>query len=177
LAQAFKSEAAEATRRADAAEERAEAEIATARAESRTAIERARTEAVEAVRRATGSGSSPGGGGPPGDDTAELRNEIDRLRSELDDATSRLKDAYAQIDSANGLVASANGNGGSTSDAAAERIGHGVAPASDDGSVDHGDDAPVGEGELAAKSLRARLTESAARKKGGKWGSGSRVGS
>ena len=76
-AQAYKSEAAEAVRRAEEAEENAAAQIEAFKKETRAAVERARADAVEAVRRATGS-TSPAPS-PRADVEGDTPLEVERL--------------------------------------------------------------------------------------------------
>ena len=74
---AYKSEAAEAVRRAEEAEENAAAQIEAFKKETRAAVERARADAVEAVRRATGS-TSPAPS-PRADVEGDTPLEVERL--------------------------------------------------------------------------------------------------
>jgi F-type H+-transporting ATPase subunit b len=149
-AQAFKSQASEATRRAEAAEARAEAEIATVRSEAAAAVERARAEAVDAVRRATRPIGGEAAGGDPvseldADEVEELRHEVRRLRSDQLETVGRMHDAERR-------VAELEAAGGRGSSETAE------APADEDDRGVHG---PAPE-----RSLRSRLAESATRKRG-----------
>jgi hypothetical protein len=149
-AQAFKSQASEATRRAEAAEARAEEEIATVRSEAAAAVERARAEAVDAVRRATRPIGGDAAGGDPAteidrDEVEELRLEVRRLRRDQLETVGRMHDAERRVAE---LEAAGGSGSGETSEAPADE---------DDGGV---------RGPAPERSLRSRLAQTAARKRG-----------
>jgi chromosome segregation ATPase len=104
----------------------------------------------------------PNGGESSADELRELRREVQQLRRDQLETVARMHEAERKAQALEVEVNTA-------------QEAHAVALASDNGKVDDGGEPPVGEGEQAARSLRARLTESAAQKKGkgGKFGFGS----
>ena len=96
------------------------------------------------------------------DELRDLRREVQQLRRDQLETVARMHEAERK---AQALEAELN----------TAQEAHAAVLASGNGKVDGEGEPPVGEGEQAARSLRARLTESAAQKKGkgGKFGFGS----
>jgi predicted nucleic acid-binding Zn-ribbon protein len=95
------------------------------------------------------------------DELRELRREVQQLRRDQLETVARMHEAERK---GQALEAELN----------TAQEAHAAALASGNGKVADEGEPPVGEGEQAARSLRARLTESAAQKKGkgGKFGFG-----
>jgi hypothetical protein len=112
----------------------------------------AQVESSEAmVTSARGTGQLP----PEVAELHDLRREVQQLRRDQLETVGRMRDAErhsAELQSE--LAAAANGNGGAP-----------ATPASDDG---EGSEIAEGESSAAARSLRSRLAQTAARKKGDK---------
>ena len=132
------------------AEERAATEVAAAEEEARVAVERARAEAVDAVRRSKGSRGSSAQGDP--DELNALRKEVQQLRRAQVEMAGRMRDAERRAEAVEGEATTAMD----------EEI-----PLSDrDGSADG--DGDLGGDAAPMRSLRSRLADAAARKKGDK---------